>query len=73
MAFVQVGMMAMRDKDGNFLPSTPLYAEIADEEMTADGITKTEERALADVAKLFAEKFKAYADAERKMNRARRK
>ena len=51
MAQVEVGLIAYRDKDGNFLPARPIYREVSDEDL-ADIEDKLEEE-FAKV--LFAE------------------
>ncbi len=34
MAQVEVGLVAYRDKDGNFLPARPIYREVPDEDLS---------------------------------------
>ena len=46
---VQIGVCAMRDKHGNFLPAKPIYARAEDAEAAA----AEEEKMLRDVAKLL--------------------
>lgn len=62
--YVQVGSFALRSPNGEFLPSVPLYIQVKDaggvNERT--GLTIAEEIALTDVGKVFADKFKQYAD-----------
>lgn len=58
MPMVQVGVMALRSPDGQFLPSTPIYKEVP--QVNERGNTPTGEKALVDVSKLFADKFKQY-------------
>lgn len=62
MAMVQVGTMAMRDADGNFLPSVPIYADFPDKDIQPSGLTKTEENNLLDITTVFYSKFKQYID-----------
>lgn len=62
MAMVQVGSMALRDADGNFLPSVPLYADFPDEDIQPSGFTKREEKNLQDITEVFFLKFKQYMD-----------
>ena len=59
MARVQVGFVADRTPDGNFLPPRPIYREIPDEI-----VEKDEYLPLDDLAKVFADKFMAYKRAE---------
>ena len=65
---VQIGIAALRDSSGGFLPSVPLFIreEDAGEINPTTGRTVQEDLALDDVAKIFADKFKQYADGNRK-------
>lgn len=54
--FIQIGVMAARDPEGNFLPSVPIFKEATPE------LEASEASAHKDVAKLFAEKMKQYID-----------
>lgn len=47
-----VGTVAKRDKDGNFLPSKPIYREIPDDVKEADLLP------LGDLARFFYEEYK---------------
>lgn len=61
---VQIGVTALRSPSGEFLPSIPLYIkeEDAGEINKHTGRTVAEDLALTDVAKVFADKFKQYAE-----------
>ncbi len=59
MALVQVGFMALRSPDGNFLPATPIYKELP---VNARGRTTREEKATDEISKILAAKFKEYID-----------
>lgn len=61
---VQIGVTALRSPSGEFLPSIPLYIkeEDAGKINPATGRTVQEDLALTDVAKVFADKFKVYAE-----------
>ena len=65
---VQIGVTALRSPTGDFLPSVPLYitAEDAGEINKHTGRTVGEDLALTDVAKVFADKFKTYAEQNKK-------
>lgn len=52
--FIQVGVFALRDEFGNFLPSRPLYIKV-NEGVKRSGLTESEEQALHRVSDLFAE------------------
>ena len=59
MAFVQVGTMALRSPSGEFLPSEPIYREIAE-----DQEYPSEYLPLDELAEIFADKFKAHKAAK---------
>lgn len=65
---VQIGVTALRSPSGEFLPSIPIYikAEDAGEINPATGRTVQEDLALTDVAKVFADKFKVYAEGSKR-------
>lgn len=65
---VQIGVTALRSPSGEFLPSVPLYIkeEDAGEINPHTGRTVQEDLALTDVAKVFADKFKQYAEGTKK-------
>lgn len=59
MALVQVGTMALRSPSGEFLPSEPIYREIAEEhESQSDYLP------LDELAEIFADRFKAHKAAK---------
>ena len=60
--YIQVGVMALRNPDGTFQPSTPIYKEVTDEDRAAA------ERTLRDVADIFAEKYYKIKQAHKKLN-----
>lgn len=58
-----IGGKAGRSPDGKFLPSTPLYKKVkASEVNPQSGSSKGEETLVADMAKVFAWRFKQYVD-----------
>lgn len=59
MALVQVGIMALRSPNGDFLPATPIYKKLPVNER---GRTAQEEKATAEISSLLAGKFKQYID-----------
>jgi len=64
MALVQVGTMALRDSNGNFLPGVPIYRE------QAETPQKTSEYIPVDeLAEIFADRFKAYKAARKKVHK----
>ena len=60
--YVQVGVMALRNPDGTFQPSTPIYREVDDRDRAAA------ERTFKDVAAIFAEKYYKVKTAHEKLN-----
>lgn len=72
--FIQVGIVAMRDETGGFLPSKPLFIRAEDAGGTNEqtGHAKGEEVALIDVATVFADKFRQYINGTRAAERARK-
>ena len=69
MALVQVGIIALRSPDGDFLPATPIYKDLA---VNGRGRTTREEKATEEISRLLAEKFKEYIDGCRKEERTRK-
>lgn len=65
---VQIGVSALRSPSGDFLPSVPIFIteEDAGEINPHTGRTVAEDLALTDVAKVFADKFKQYAEGTKK-------
>lgn len=65
---VQIGVTALRSPTGEFLPAVPIYikAEDAEEFNPNTGRTVAEDLALDDVAAVFADKFKIYAEEMKK-------
>lgn len=62
MAFIQVGIIAYRKPNGEFLPAKPIYEEIPDDQLTKSKTTKQDELACNEIAKLLAHKYKQYVD-----------
>jgi len=60
MAFIQIGLTALRAPDGTFLPSTPLYAEVS--RVNDKGLAPVEEKTIGELSRIFAGKFKQYID-----------
>jgi len=54
--YIQIGITAMREPNGERLPSVPMYIEI--EHLTKTGLTDFENEALANIAGFFATKRK---------------
>lgn len=69
---IQIGVAALRSPKGDFLPAVPLFikAEDAGEINPSTGRTVQEDLALNDVAKVFADKFKAYAEGCKRLKSA---
>jgi hypothetical protein len=73
MPLVQIGIKALRAPNGDFLPSVPIYAEIAKTDITPSGITKTENDTIDELSRVLAKKFKQYVDECRAAEREERK
>jgi hypothetical protein len=63
--FVQIGLTALRGPDGSFLPAVPLYVKADPADVSPAGQYIGSEPALADVADIFADKFRQYAEARK--------
>ena len=63
MALVRVGTMALRSPEGEFLPEEPIYREIEEQEKSGEYIP------LAELAEIFADKFKTHKAARRKVHK----
>ena len=55
MAYIQIGVTALRTPDGEFLPSVPLFVETDD--LQKSGLTPTSENAIKEIAGFFVEKL----------------
>lgn len=69
MPYVQIGIIAARDEDGNFLPSQPLYIQKSEREVMPSGLTKKQDADCDDFAKYMAARFKKYQEGVRKERR----
>lgn len=71
--YIQVGTFALRSPSGEFLPSVPLFIQAKDAGQVNErtGLTVAEEIALTEVGKVFADKFKQYAEGVKADNKRR--
>lgn len=70
--FIQIGVTALRDATGAFLPAVPLYIKVdADQVNKETNMSAGEGKLCADISGIFAEKFSQYVRAERKEARKR--
>ena len=60
MVKMQVGMVAYRDKDGNFLPSSPIYRECEDKKSTDYKLTETEKQICNNIIPFLIPAFNEY-------------
>lgn len=60
--YMQVGVMALRNPDGTFQPSTPIYEEVDERDLAVA------EQTFKDVAAIFAEKLYKIKTAHKKLN-----
>lgn len=70
--FVQIGITALRDPAGAFLPAVPLYIKVdADQVNKKTSMSIGEEELCADISGIFAERFGQYVKASRMEKRQR--
>lgn len=61
--FKQVGVIGIRDPDGNITENRPIYIKVGEKEINPKtNMHITEEKAVEDIARALAEKFKQYVD-----------
>ncbi len=62
--FIQCGMTALRDPvTGTPLEGVPMFIKVPQEEVNEEtGISKGEEKTMDDVARIFADNMKKYAE-----------
>ena len=61
--FKQVGVIGIRDPDGNITENRPIYIKVGEKEINPKtNMHITEEKAMEDVMRVLAEKFKQYVD-----------
>ena len=65
MARIQVGIVAMRTPDGDFMPARPIFRDIESGKISA-GIDGTEDRVIGGLAKAFAGEYQRYLEACRR-------
>ena len=65
--FIQIGMTALRDPTGVFLPAVPLYIKVEPDQISEKtNMSPGEEKLCTDIAGIFANKFAQYVRAARK-------
>lgn len=69
MAYIKVGVMAIRAPDGSFLPATPIYKEVPDSRITKSGTTAQEDATIDDISKILAQKYREYKAGYKKFNK----
>ena len=62
MSLVQVGIIALRESNGEFLPAEPIYRDISEENTPPD-----EYLPLDRLTEIFADKFKTYKAASKQI------
>lgn len=62
---MQIGVVAYRDKEGNFLSSMPIYRDFDDEKTDQDGLTEEEKQICDCVAKYLIATFSEYMQHEK--------
>lgn len=71
--FVEAGMIARRRSDGSFENPRALYLAASREELTADGLLRSEQEQIEDIGKVLAKKFAVYVDGVKAIERLQRK
>lgn len=73
LAFVQVGVTALRDESGLFLPATPLYIAVEPSGINpSTGQSPGEAELVDNIGQVLAEKFDAYVAGCRQLERLRK-
>lgn len=73
LAFVQVGVTALRDEDGQFLPATPLFVAVERDDLNpCTGQAPGEEELVGNISTILAEKFGTYVAGIRQLERIRK-
>jgi len=62
MTKVTVGLMAHRSEAGAFLPARQITRKFPGEKLNRDGLTPQEDKALSELAKIFAEAFREHKE-----------
>ena len=57
---MQIGTVAYRDDDGNFLPSSPIYRECEDKKSTDYELTETEKQICDNIIPFLISAFSEY-------------
>jgi len=66
--FVQIGVTALRDPNGAFLPAVPLYIKVDSKQIDVEsGLADCEKNLHADISGIFAERFAQYVRAVRRL------
>lgn len=69
--FVEVGLTALRDEEGNFLPAVPLFIQVPASEINKAGQSPGEEALTESISQILAEKFGQYVQGVRALERLR--
>lgn len=73
LAFVQVGVTALRDEAGQFLPATPLFVAVERDDLNPSiDQAPGEEELIGSIADVLAEKFAGYVAGIRQLERIRK-
>lgn len=73
LAFVQVGVTALRDEDGKFLPAKALYVAVDRADLNSrTGSSPGETELLGNIEEVLAEKYAAYVAGCRQLERLRK-
>ena len=69
--FVEVGLTALRDEEGNFLPAVPLFIQVPAAEINKAGQSPSEAELTESISQILAEKFGQYIQGVKALERLR--
>ncbi|NLI22260.1 MAG: hypothetical protein GX418_12050 [Clostridiales bacterium] len=71
-ALVRIGQTALRAPDGTYLPAVPLYIKVKASEVDKTEVSEGEHGLAADMAGVFAKKYKQYVDGTKPTKRTQK-
>lgn len=69
--FVEIGITALRDEEGKFLPAVPLFVQVPEAEITKSGQSTGEAELTDSISQILAEKFGQYIQGVKALERLR--
>ena len=70
--FVEIGLTALRDEEGKFLPAVPLFVQVPEAEITKNGQSPGEVELTESISQILAEKFGQYIQGVKALERLRK-